>query len=159
MRKMSKRERFGDIFEKRGEQKKSKKKKKKTSDGDSRLLAESTLRVKMIVQNNSTSHTTKTEHVGVVGVEPLVSNHILANRSHQSQSSSQVILRNRAVLRQKVGGGLVDDVHHGSGVGKEERHAVSKFVLDGDFTVVLLGELHAVQGTTVVGEIVLEGRR
>ena len=143
-----------------GEKKGKKRKKEKTSDGDSRLLAESTLRVKMIIQNNRPSHTTKAKHVSVISGKPLLGHHILTNRSHQSQSSGQVILRNRAVLRQKVGGGLVDDIHHGGGVGKEERHAVGKLVLDGDFSVVLLGELHTVQSTTVVGEIVLaEGGR
>mmetsp|Transcript_3767 Transcript_3767/g.5761 ORF Transcript_3767/g.5761 Transcript_3767/m.5761 type:complete len:255 (-) Transcript_3767:123-887(-) len=112
----------------------------------------------MIVQNNSSSHATKAEHVGVVGVEPLVGNHVLADRGHQSQGSGQVILRNRAVLGQKVGGGLVDDVHHGGRVREEEGHAVGQLILDGDLTVVLLGQLHAVQSTTVVGEIVLDGR-
>ena len=143
--------------ERKRKKREEKREKKKTSDGDSRLLAESTLRVKVIVQDNSSGHTTKTEHVGVVGVEPLVGHHVLANGSHQSQSSGQVVLRDRAVLGQKVGGGLVDNVHHGGRVSEEERHAVSKLVLNGDLSVVLLGKLHAVQGTTVVGEIVLKG--
>mmetsp|Transcript_38752 Transcript_38752/g.97620 ORF Transcript_38752/g.97620 Transcript_38752/m.97620 type:complete len:295 (+) Transcript_38752:238-1122(+) len=126
-------------------------------DIDGTLLAEGTSRMKLIIENDGTSHAPQTEHVGLIRGKLLLCNHFLANRGHDGEGSGHILLRYRSVLREELGSGLVDDVHHGGGVGKEEGHAVGELVLDGDLTVVLLGETHTVQCTTVVGEVVLDG--
>ena len=48
-----------------------------------------------------------------------------------------------------------EDLHHGSGVGEEQGHAVGELISDLDVGV-LLREFHAVECSSVVREVVLD---
>lgn len=61
-----------------------------------------------------------------------------------------------AYRREEFGRGLREDLHHGGGVGEKQGHTVGQLISDLDVGI-LLGQLHAVEGTAVVGEVVLNG--
>lgn len=57
---------------------------------------------------------------------------------------------------EELSGGLRENLHHRSRIGKEQRHAVGQLV--SDFNVcIFLREFHAVEGTTIVRKVVLNG--
>lgn len=121
------------------------------------LLVEGALWVEVIVEDDGTGHGPQAEEVSLVGREGLDLHHVLAHVGHRRERVCDVILGHRVVLLEEIDGGLREGIHHGRGVGEEERHAVSQLVADGEIHV-LLRELHAVQGTPVVAEIVLNSR-
>lgn len=50
-----------------------------------------------------------------------------------------------------------DGLHHGGMIGVEEGHAISEFIIDDRMLHDLTRELEAIEGTTIVGEVILDG--
>ena len=128
-----------------------------TTHVDGGFLAESASFVNVIEEDDGTNHTTETEHVGLIRGEFLLANHFFTDVGHDLQSGGDALAGDGLMIEDEFGGGAIDHVHHGCGVGEEERHAIGELVLDEDVHVLLLG-LHPVEGATVVRKIVLDGR-
>mmetsp|Transcript_117179 Transcript_117179/g.164827 ORF Transcript_117179/g.164827 Transcript_117179/m.164827 type:complete len:260 (-) Transcript_117179:403-1182(-) len=126
-------------------------------DVNRRALVEGTLGVQVVIQNDGASHTSQAEHVRAGCLVLLPLHHFVANVCHRSESVGDVVPGHTVTGRKELHRRLVDDVHHGRGVGEEERHPVRQLVADADVEV-LLRELHAVEGAPVVGEVVLDRR-
>ena len=65
-----------------------------------RFLMECSLRVKMVKQNDGSSHGSQAEHVCLFSFKPLFVNHFLAYVSHTSQSSCNIVPWNAGVLHE-----------------------------------------------------------
>mmetsp|Transcript_20039 Transcript_20039/g.29798 ORF Transcript_20039/g.29798 Transcript_20039/m.29798 type:complete len:217 (-) Transcript_20039:328-978(-) len=120
------------------------------------FLSKSTSRVDVVKQNDGTNHAAQAKHVCLIRLEFFLANHFFAHVGHDLECLGDVVFGDGGVCCQEFGGGVVDYIHHGRWIRKEERHAVGELVLD-DNVHVLLRQLHAVKRAAVVREIVLDG--
>ena len=112
----------------------------------------------MIEEDNRASHDPKHIDCDIGVANHSSSMHIQASIRHHGQYFSEAISGDRDLLwGEDLREGLREELHHGGGVRKEQREAVSELVLDLERRV-LLGHLHAGEIAPVEGEVVLDGR-
>lgn len=128
---------------------------------DERLLVEGTIARNVINEDDGASHAAKAEHVGDGGGEAMLCDHFKANIGHERETNGDRVTRDvlsSTILLNEGSGAIGDDLHHWSGRGEKERHAIGELVLDHNILCRLLVQQQTCERTSVIREIVLNAR-